>query len=266
MNASDPLETAHDQAQQASIRRAMRLLLNQGAEFAELEKVAALKEKTMRVAHDIRNPLAAIHTVCDILIRETKDPEKRDRLRLINHQVEQLSSMLAGAVDATRDRDDAPEPIDLEDLTLSLINLLQYQTRDDLLFQIHLDPDLDCRLPPRGLTRSLYHLLRNAVEASMGREDGHILIDCRCWGPRLEISVEDNGIGLPPDLLRGGVRAYSAAGNGTALGLCSVERFVNGLGGRLLLGNRDAGGARVTMRLPADCRIPVARPEDLPGY
>jgi C4-dicarboxylate-specific signal transduction histidine kinase len=79
------------------------------------------------------------------------------------------------------------------------------------LFDIHLNHDLSCRLPPRGLTRSLYHLLQNAAEASMGRDDGRILLDCRRQGPRLDVSVMDNGIGLPPDLLRQGVRAYSAA-------------------------------------------------------
>jgi len=107
--------------------------------------------------------------------------------------------------------------------------------------------------------------LRNAAEASMGLEEGRILLDCRRQGPRLEISVMDNGIGLPPDLLRQGVRAYSAACGGTALGLCSVERFVIGLGGQLLLRNLETGGARVTMRMPADCHIPVVHSDDLPG-
>ena len=265
MYSADPQATVHDQDQQAHTRSEMRLLLNQRAELAQLEKAAAATERTMRVAHDIRSPLAAIQTVCDTLILDTDDPERRDRLRLIIGQVEQLTSILSAAVEATRDHDDAPESIDPEDLVLSLINLLQYQTYDDLLFDVQLDHDLECRLPPRGLTRSLYHLLRNAVEASMGHGDGRVLLDCRRLGQLLEISVVDNGIGLPPDLLREGVRAYSTARNGTALGLCSVERFVNGLGGRLLLHNRETGGARVTLRLPADCHVPVAHPEDRPG-
>jgi hypothetical protein len=67
----------------------------------------------MRIAHDIRNPLAAIQAVCDTLILETDDPEQLHRLRLINRQVAQLATMLAGAVDATCDDDDAPEIIDL---------------------------------------------------------------------------------------------------------------------------------------------------------
>lgn len=264
MSILDPQATARGQAQRERIRDEMRVLLSQRAELAQLEKVAAVKEKTMRVAHDIRNPLAAIQAVCETLIIESDDPEQIQRLRLINSQVEQLAATLAGAVDATGDHDDAPETIDLPGLAESLINLLQYQTRDDLQFEIHLGNDLTCRLPPRGLTRSLYHLLHNAVEATMGCEQGRILLDCRREGPRLEISVMDNGTGLPPDLLRQGVRAYSAARGGTALGLCSVERFVIGLGGQLLLRNPETGGARVTMRLPADCHIPVARPDHPP--
>jgi two-component system sensor histidine kinase PilS (NtrC family) len=265
MNTADPQATTRDLAQRERIRTEMRVLLNQRAELAQLEKNAAVKEKTMRVAHDIRNPLAAIQAVCETLILETEDPAQLHRLGLIHRQVDELASLLAGAVDATDDHDDAPETIDLQGLAQSLVNLLQHQTRDDILFDIRLHDDLNCRLPPRGLTRSLYHLLRNAAEASMGREDGRILLRSRRFGPRLDVSVIDNGTGLPVDLVRQGVRAYSAARRGTALGLCSVERFVTGLGGRLLLRNRDTGGACVTMRLPADCHVPVALPREQPG-
>jgi two-component system C4-dicarboxylate transport sensor histidine kinase DctB len=244
-----PPETASHE----HFHEAVQALLDQRAELAHLEKAAALKERTMRVAHDIRNPLATIQAVCSSLILETDDTHQRERLELISAQVERLAATLAVAVEGAGDADDAPVPVDLRDLASSLVNLLQYQTRGSIHFAIRIDPDLHCRAPERGLTRSLYHLLRNAAEAVLGRPAAQVIVDAHRTGGELEIAVRDNGPGLPPALLEQGLRIYSAAQSGSALGLCSVERFLRGLGGKLLFGERATGGAEVRMLLPVDC-------------
>jgi signal transduction histidine kinase len=69
----------------------------------------------------------------------------------------------------------------------------------------------------------------------------------------LEISVADSGPGFPPQILEAGAQPFrSWRVGGTGLGLVMVRRFASDLGGELLLSNRDAGGACVTLRLP--CR------------
>jgi nitrogen-specific signal transduction histidine kinase len=73
-------------------------LLHQQEDLAHLEKDAALMEKIMRMSHDIRNPLATIQAACGFLILEIKDAEQLERLQNIDKQVEQLTSLLAGAV------------------------------------------------------------------------------------------------------------------------------------------------------------------------
>jgi signal transduction histidine kinase len=260
MSIPIPQTTVPDQdaALRARIRSEIRPLLNQGAELACLEKAAAVQEKTMRVVHDIRNPLAAIQAVCDALILEAEDPGQRRRLEMVSEEVGHLATTLRGAVAGTQEPDDTPSPVDLADLARSLVNLLGYQTSEDVNFRIRLETSLACYLPRQGLTRSIHHLLLNAAEACTRRNGGEILLACRCVGTQLRIEVLDNGPGLPPDLLRRGLRSYAATRPGGALGLCSVERFAQGLGGRLLLANRERGGARAALVLPADCRVPIA--------
>jgi signal transduction histidine kinase len=264
MRIPDPQTTVPDQdaALRARIRSEIRPLLNQRAELAHLEKVAAVQEKTMRVVHDIRNPLAAIQAVCDALILEADDPGQRRRLEMVSDEVGHLVTTLRGAVAGTQESDDAPSSVDLADIARSLVNLLGYQTSEDVSVRTRLETDLACYLPVQGLTRSIHHLLLNASEACTRRNGGEIVLACRCRGTQLRIEVLDNGPGLPPALLRKGLRSYAAARPGAALGLCSVERFVQGLGGRLLLANRKTGGARVTMVLPADARVPIADAAD----
>lgn len=267
MSTPDPHTSVfcQEESTRARNRTDIRMLLRQRAELASLEKAAAVNEMTMRVAHEIRNPLAAIQAVCGTLTMETADPGQRHRLGMLSDQVDRLASGLAGAVDGAREPHDDSIPIDLADLAHSLVNLLGFQSREDLGFRVRLGPNLACRLPRRGLTRSIYHLLRNAAEGCAGRDSGEIVLDCRLDGPQLRIQVIDDGPGLPPDLLTEGLRAYAAARPGRALGLCSVERFVNGVGGRLLLANRDTGGAQITMVLPTDCRVPVPPAADRGG-
>jgi nitrogen fixation/metabolism regulation signal transduction histidine kinase len=245
---------AHDYALLESIRTEVRALLSQRSDLADWQQAAAVMEKTLRLAHDIRNPLATIQAVCGNLLLETEDPEKRERLQLINSQVERLASFLSESVDAAASPDEPPISVNLEDLAASLVNLLQYQTDDDLVFRVQVKPGLYCRLPERGLCRSLYELLHNAADAVTGQGDAQVHLACRRENTHVEVEVTDNGPGLPPQLVQRGLRVYAAAT--PAVGLCSVERFVGSLEGRLMLGESASGGALVRMILPVDCLRP----------
>jgi signal transduction histidine kinase len=256
MHIPDPEATALDQDRWLGerIRAEVKALLNQHEDLAHLQKAAAVKEKVMRMSHDIRNPLATIQAVCGSLILETEDAEQLQRLQTISNQVEQLSLLLAGAVNDQIDHEDVSTWVDLVYLSQSLVNLLQYQAQDGLEIHLHLSSALYCHLPQRALARSLYQLLYNAMEALDGYAQGEIHLELRKKDDQLQIDVMDNGPGLPEELLVNGLRTYAAVRQGCALGLSSVERFARSLEGRLELSNRDTGGACVSLLLPVDCR------------
>jgi signal transduction histidine kinase len=260
MTTTNPQSVARpsDEALRQRIHDEIRTLLEQRGELARLEQAAALREDASRVAHDIRNPLATIQSICTTLILETDDPEQQERLELISSQVDRLASALTQIVGRTRDADDTPRLINLEELSQSLINLLRYQAADDFAFDLRIESGLQCMLPERALTRSLYHLLRNAVEASREHPGGRVCLHCRRDGRLLEVRVTDNGPGLPRELIDKGLRPYAAARPDKALGLSSVDRFVRDLGGDLELGHTGTNGARVVFRVPADWLAPAA--------
>jgi signal transduction histidine kinase len=254
MKLPDPESSVRDQDNQLRelIRQEVKALLNQQKDLDRLEKTSAIKEKLMRVSHEIRNPLTTIQAVCSTLMLETEDPDQRERLQKINTLVDQLAQTLASAVAQGQDPEDTATRIDLGELARSLVNLLQYQACNDIHIHLHLAQDLDCNLPVRALSRSLYQLLSNALEATRDREQGELRLECCINADQVEIHVLDNGPGLPPQLLELGLRTYGAAHPGTVLGLSSVERFATGLGGRLELKNRETGGAWVSLLLPAE--------------
>jgi signal transduction histidine kinase len=254
MSIPDPQSTVQKsgEAARARVQEQVQELLNQRAALARLEQAAAIREKTSRVAHDVRNPLATIQSICSSLIIETECTDQRKRLQLISGQVDRLASLLSQAVEGTKEGDDAPRPIDMEELALSLTNLLSYQTSHQIRFDVRVKAAQGSRLPQRALTRSLYHVLRNAAEAMRGHHGGRVLLECRKTGRGLEIKVTDNGPGLPRELLERGLRSYTATEPGRALGLASVERFARSLGGELVLGDAEPTGAQILIRVPVD--------------
>jgi signal transduction histidine kinase len=111
---------------------------------------------------------------------------------------------------------------------------------------------LEATARPVSLRRALSNLLENALAYG-----GNARVAVRRDGAAVEITVDDDGPGIPEDrmgdVLRpfirlDGARARNTAGMG--LGLPIVERAAKAEGGTLTLANRPEGGLRVTIRLP----------------
>jgi signal transduction histidine kinase len=105
---------------------------------------------------------------------------------------------------------------------------------------------------PVSIRRAMSNLVENALAYA-----GNARVEVAKRGGVLEIVVEDDGPGIPPDrmaeVLRPFIRLDNARGRDTAgmgLGLPIVERMVAAEGGTLDLCNKLGGGLRVTIRLP----------------
>ncbi len=251
MNKSDAQTTPHDGLGPSGwVRSEIGRLLQQRAGLAESEKSAAIEEKTRRVAHEIRNPLAAIQAVCSTLLLEIDDPEQRRGIKMISGQVEKIAAALSDAVDNRGEPHDPPQPVDVGETIRSLVDLVRYQLPEDLELETELAPDLVCSVPERGLTRSLYQLLRRSVESLAGRHDGRICLRCTRDDASLRIEVADNGPGLPAALVDQGLHALAAQDSDLALELNAISRLVRSRGGEIRFANPEGGGAAVLLSLP----------------
>jgi signal transduction histidine kinase len=102
------------------------------------------------------------------------------------------------------------------------------------------------------LLQVFVNLLRNAVIALETR--GEVAVRARRDGTRWLIAVEDNGPGIPEDVLPDIFNAFVSSrldARGTGLGLTVAQAIVDQHGGRLSAANRPAGGARLEVILPA---------------
>ena len=131
----------------------------------------------------------------------------------------------------------------------------------DVAIDIDADTEDDHVMADRiQLQQALANLVKNAVDAAMGREDGRVLITGRSLGPEgYEIAVEDNGRGIPMDKRESIFHPMtSTKAGGMGLGLSVTRSIVESHGGALTVGSSRLGGAAFTFRLPHRSELDAA--------
>jgi two-component system sensor histidine kinase ChvG len=235
------------------------------------------------VAHELKNPLTSLRSAAETLPR-VKTKESRQRLMdIISEDVQRLDRLIsdisnASRLDAELAREDA-EPVDVA-LMLNTIIPLYTQSIRGQSRKIVLDvPETSTRGRNRymvighdsRLGQVITNLLDNAVSFSPKR--GTVTVSARRVGKEVEIMVEDEGPGIPPDNL-GKIfdRFYTdrpgedSFGKNSGLGLNISQQIVTAHGGKIWAENRAAAapslkgaggsakkqrGARFIVRLPA---------------
>ena len=231
------------------------------------ERMDAIERFAADVAHELKNPLSSIRSAIETLMR-IEDPARRKQLlTIIGQDVMRLDRLISDVSDASRlDAEMSrvtAEPVDVVAIVRTLKEL------DDATRDPDNDPGLDVVAPLAGmrvlavedrLVQVLRNLIGNAHSFSPAR--GRILVTVRDLGAMAEISVEDQGPGIPEANLEHIFdRFYSERPQGekfgqhSGLGLSISRQIVEALHGQISAENaRDAAGtvsgARFIVRLP----------------
>jgi C4-dicarboxylate-specific signal transduction histidine kinase len=107
------------------------------------------------------------------------------------------------------------------------------------------------------LRQALHNLIKNALEAIGEAHKPQLVVATRVFEqdgePWVELSVADNGPGLPADFGERWFEPYTTSkSRGTGLGLAVVKKIAEEHGGSVRAENRVEGGARFSVRLPLD--------------
>jgi nitrogen fixation/metabolism regulation signal transduction histidine kinase len=249
-------------------------------DLIQAQRDAAWGEVARRLAHEIKNPLTPIQLSAERIRRkylgllEGEDRATLDRAtRTIVQQVQSMEEMVnAFSIYA--------QPVRME---LNEINLNQLVTdvselykRDDRVIDFRFDLKNDLPLitaDARGLRQVLNNLLINAQDALASTTNPAIVLSTRSVqsdsNNYIELTVQDNGPGIPEDLLGKLFEPYvTTKAKGTGLGLAIVKRIVEEHGGAIWVESQPGDGAKTTVRLPvsnlradnmADIRLGAAR-------
>jgi two-component system sensor histidine kinase ChvG len=229
-------------------------------------RMDAIERFAADVAHEMKNPLSSIRSAIETL-RRVEDPQRQKQLLTIIHQdVTRLDRLISDVSDASRlDAELSRVAIQRVDVVpiLQTLRELDEATRDsenDPCLVIDAPPSLSVWAIEDRLVQVLRNLIANAQSFSPPR--GKIAVRARDVGGMVEISVEDEGPGIPETNLEHVFdRFYSERPTGekfgqhSGLGLSISRQIVEALHGKIVAENRRGMGdkvlgARFVVRLP----------------
>jgi len=203
------------------------------------------------ISHDLRTPLARLRLETEMSPSDqaTKDAMVDD--------IEQMDMIIGRFLDYARPVQRVPEPVDLSVIAGELA--ARMQSEDSMRLITRLAPSAVIEAGETAMRRVVGNLLENARKYGLSDGDGipHVILETRVSHSRVELSVVDEGPGIPEDQLalvtRPFYRVNSARtqANGTGLGMAIVQRLVGRYRGALRLRNRTPGpGLEVTIEFP----------------
>jgi len=238
---------------------------------ADLERFAQLSlvgELAAGLAHEIKNPLAGIQGIVDILLRrrEANDPEL-EALVAVRHEVERIDSTVRALLDRARPRMLEIRPSSLTEVTRRAVNLATAQAavRAERAGQITIkfDPSSDpinAPIDAAQIEDAILNLIINAIEASQGQGTVSVRLfrsesddDATDLRDEATIEVSDQGSGISEEnLARIFHPFFTTRKVGTGLGLPAVRRIVRAHGGRVEVRSTLGEGSTFAIHLPLE--------------
>lgn len=221
------------------------------------EKLSALGRLVAGVAHEVRNPLAAIKLKVQMARRAQSAPEKLDStFRVITEEVERLDALVRRLLEFGRTKPLAQSGLDLCELIqrrAALFNDVaeKAQVKIEMLGPAEV---LMIEGDAERLAQVFDNLIQNALDAMP--TGGQLTIICEtvaaAEGKALaRISVEDTGSGIPAaDSERVFEPFFTSRETGTGLGLAIAREIVEAHGGRINFVSREGRGAFFQIELP----------------
>jgi signal transduction histidine kinase len=240
-------------------------------QLIQAEKLESMGRMAAGVAHEVKNPLMTILTGVKILSKRTAEADETTRLLLqdMADAVARADRIISGLLSYSRERGLDVVPADLNTTVARSLVLVKHDLdKAQIKVNTHLDPSLPkLTLDEFKIQQVLINLFTNALHAvgqggsislrtsletvSRRRSGGSGLVNRVARSGRfVKVQIDDSGPGIPPDHLRKIFDPFfttKPTGTGTGLGLSISRQIVEMHGGTIEIGNRDEGGARVTM-------------------
>lgn len=215
-----------------------------------IEKMAVLGEFATGVAHEVRNPMAAIKTSVQALARNEPVPERKEMLLGVSSEIDRLSRVMEDLLDYGRPRSPTPTRVPVRDLFRRIEALITPEIeRRELHFATMGDGELVMLTDRDHAMQILLNLIVNAMQAT--REGGTITLKAHGEKGRALIEVTDTGAGITEaDLPHVMDPFFTTRASGTGLGLSICRQLLAVNGGTIDILSRAGEGTSVTLALP----------------
>ena len=221
-------------------------------QMSRAEHLATLGELATGLAHEIRNPLAGIAGVIEIIGRDLPSTSPaRAVVKEVKQEITQINRIVSDLLETARPRAPRIRPCDLNTTVEHAVMLARQQA---LSKPIEIDLQRSAAMPEvehdaDQIHQVLLNLLLNAIQAIDGK--GFISVEIGEREKEAVVIVTDNGRGIPAEHLPNIFRPfYTTKGNGTGLGLSLARRIVEEHHGHVEVSSVVGKGTKFVVFLP----------------
>jgi len=267
-------EAIRHKATEEALRNYTEDLANANQRLQELDRLKSLFIAS--VSHELRTPLNSIIGFSGVILKGMSgdlNARQQDQMRRVNQSAQHLLSLITDIIDISKIE---AGHIDVHAQEFPLIDVLQEAIETirpscqakGLMLESNIPANIVVFTDRKRIRQCVINYLSNALKYT---ERGHIRLEVRDWGDRVEIAVEDTGIGISPEnqqrLFAPFVRLDShlrIIAGGTGLGLYLTRKIViEILQGAITVASEPGRGSTFSMQLPKVLEVPTASPEGI---
>ena len=217
------------------------------------DRLAAIGRMAASIAHEIRNPLAAMRGSIQMLRADMEgDSSQTELMEIILRESDRLNRIISDFLNYARPRSIIQSQVDVGELLRRTFTLLRnsaeiderHVIKEELPGQpVLLDADAE------QLQQVFWNLARNALQSM--RHGGELRATVqRNSNNRLRIAFSDTGRGMSPEQVEHLFEPFSSTTGGTGLGLSIVYQIIRDHGGTINVRSRAGQGTTITIELP----------------
>ena len=227
-------------------------------QMMQAKKMATIGEMAAGIAHELRNPLAAISGAAEV-IDTSGDIKSRNQglMNIITRECTRLQGSINDFLTFSKPIEPEKEWVPLLPLVKEVIQLLRY-TQDwpeNCKSIIDIPEKTDCWADPQQIRQLLLNIFHNSCMALRSRDDEIRVIaredDDDSEAEKTVLTIIDNGRGIP-DLIIDKIYDpfFTTRENGTGLGLSIAKQIVNTHAGGITISSKEHQGTTTEVWLP----------------
>lgn len=220
-------------------------------EVARTERLKSVATLAAGMAHEIKNPLAAIKTFAEYLPEKFEDTNYREKYaRIMGQEIERMNSLVKRLLEFARPSEPRLQPVEVSSIVKDTLEFLHGTIVErQIRVETALNPTAQVMADPSQLKQVFLNLILNSIDAI--KSPGQILVSSHRENGHVHVTITDSGCGIPRgDLPRIFDPFFSRKTDGTGLGLSVVHSIIQEHGGRIAVDSELGEGTTIRISLP----------------